>query len=126
MLGLRTPPKSQTSAPGIRRSIDKWEEASSQGPRVAKEAPLAGAGGGGKSPAPAQTREKEAKNCYLKAISHLAESRNIKTDIKTGVQTAVKRLYQLVKEAEEESPKNQDKPTPKGKKEILSDKLDKH
>lgn len=98
-MGIRTPPK---TAPAIRRSIDKWEEASSQAPRAAQEEPLAGGRGAGKSPAPAQAREKEAKNCYLKAMAHLAESRNIKTEIKTGVQTAVKRLYQMVKEAEEE------------------------
>ncbi|CAH4030287.1 unnamed protein product [Pieris brassicae] len=35
MFGLRTPSKSQTSAPGIRRSIHKWE-VSSEAPKVAK------------------------------------------------------------------------------------------
>ncbi|XP_045487740.1 protein BCAP-like [Pieris rapae] len=102
MLGIRTPPKCKQTAPAIRRSIDKWEAASSRAPEAAKEDPLAGAGGAGKSPAPAQAREREAKNCYLKAMAHLAESRNIKTEIKIGVQSAVKRLYQLIKEAEVE------------------------
>ncbi|XP_047524610.1 uncharacterized protein LOC125062614 [Pieris napi] len=46
-------------------------------------------------------------------MAHLAESRNIKTDIKTGVQSAVKRLYQIVKEAEEEIQKNPQQQTAK-------------
>ncbi|XP_045532183.1 uncharacterized protein LOC123719859 [Pieris brassicae] len=57
-------------------------------------------------------------------MAHLAESRNIKTDIKTGVQSAVKRLYQIVKEAEEELMRNPNKGTPKNKNDKKSEAND--
>lgn len=44
----------------------------------------------------------EARACLSKAKQHLANSRNLKTDIKNGVTEAVDRLYQLVKESEAE------------------------
>lgn len=44
----------------------------------------------------------EARACLCKAKQHLANSRNLKTDIKNGVTEAVDRLYQLVKESEAE------------------------
>lgn len=42
----------------------------------------------------------EAKACVQKAKTHLGNSRNIKTEIKTEVTQAIVRLYQLVKEAD--------------------------
>lgn len=51
------------------------------------------------------TRTQEARNQMQSAKKYLAESRNLKTDIKEGVTQAINRLYQLVKEAEEERTK---------------------
>ena len=48
------------------------------------------------------SRTAEAKACLTKAKYHLGISRNTKTSIKTEVTSAIERLYQLVKEAEEE------------------------
>ncbi|KAJ0173394.1 hypothetical protein K1T71_011570 [Dendrolimus kikuchii] len=48
------------------------------------------------------SRETEAKNCIARAKLHLNDSRNLKTEIKQGVQTAVERLYDLYKETEAE------------------------
>lgn len=47
-------------------------------------------------------RTAEARACLNSAKLHLNNSRNLKTDIKTGVVHAIDRLYQLVKEAEAE------------------------
>lgn len=58
----------------------------------------------------------EAKNCVTKAKINLSNSRNIKTEIKNEVISAVDRLYQLVKEGE----------TVKGKtKKVESEKVNK-
>ncbi|XP_072948739.1 uncharacterized protein [Epargyreus clarus] len=55
-----------------------------------------------KSPKKYINRMTEAKACLMKAKLHLGNSRNLKTEIKTGVTEAVDRLYALVKEAEED------------------------
>lgn len=44
----------------------------------------------------------EARACLTKAKLHLNNSRNLKTDIKTEVTQAIDRLYNIVKELEEE------------------------
>lgn len=44
----------------------------------------------------------EARACLAKAKLHLNNSRNLKTEIKTEVTQAVERLYNLIKELEEE------------------------
>lgn len=43
----------------------------------------------------------EARSCLLKIKHHISSSKNLKTEIKTGVLEAVERLYQLVKVATE-------------------------
>ena len=52
------------------------------------------------------SRIAEAKACLTKAKLHLGNSRNLKTDIKAEVTSAIERLYQLVKEAEAEGRKD--------------------
>ncbi|KAJ8709727.1 hypothetical protein PYW08_009731 [Mythimna loreyi] len=43
-------------------------------------------------------RVTEARNCLLRAKSHLSESRNLRADLKAGITQSVERLYQLIKE----------------------------
>jgi hypothetical protein len=64
----------------VRRSIGEWEKAAEPKPR---------------------SKTQEAKNCLLSAKKFLEQSRNLRTDIKDGVNAALARLFQLVKEAEE-------------------------
>ncbi|KAJ0170658.1 hypothetical protein K1T71_006394 [Dendrolimus kikuchii] len=49
-----------------------------------------------------KSRETEAKACMAKVNLHLGNSRNLKTEIKQGVQNAVDRLHALFKESEGE------------------------
>ncbi|KAJ0171647.1 hypothetical protein K1T71_012410 [Dendrolimus kikuchii] len=49
-----------------------------------------------------KSRESEARANLAKACLHLKDSKNLKTEIKTGVQSALDRLFALVKESEEE------------------------
>ncbi|KAJ8729094.1 hypothetical protein PYW07_006790 [Mythimna separata] len=53
----------------------------------------------------------EARACLNKAKLHLGNSRNLKTEIKTEVLGAIDRLYQLVKESEQQRTKRPDQPT---------------
>lgn len=53
-------------------------------------------------PKTALTRTQEAKNCLQSAKKFLGESRNLRTDIKDGVTLAINKMYQLVRDAEEE------------------------
>lgn len=56
-----------------------------------------------------KNRTAEAKACLVKAKLQLANSRNLKTDIKADVLGAIERLYALVKEAEGERVKALDR-----------------
>ena len=51
-----------------------------------------------KQPQKPTDRVTEARNCLLRAKSHLGDSRNLRADLKAGITQAVERLYQLVKE----------------------------
>lgn len=61
------------------------------------------------------SRTAEARACLSKAKMHLNNSRNLKSDIKAGVEQAIDRLYQLVKEAEAEKKGKGDEVREKGK-----------
>lgn len=55
------------------------------------------------SPKPSEPKQQadrvaEARACLLKAKTHLANSRNLKTEIKTGITEALDRLFQLIKD----------------------------
>lgn len=114
----------------VRRSIDEWEAAKSDKPPVSPTTLRATQPGPSRtrqkqtlsqdikstarrasteaqtSP-PRQTKyadkTAEARACLHKAKLHLKNSRNLKTDIKTEVTQAIDRLYNLVKELEEEN-----------------------
>ncbi|CAF4958560.1 unnamed protein product [Pieris macdunnoughi] len=115
MMGIRTPPKThpqrqpdrkaEASTPEIRCNIDSGEQATNTSPNRKNEAIATASKRGEASPISSgkkTPRIMEAKNCLLKAMAHLGDSRNLKTEIKTGVSKAIKRLYQLVKDAEED------------------------
>ena len=116
----------KTFTPNVRRSIDKWEasktETKPRSPTKLKDSSPT-AKSSDKIKLSQQKREKgnsyniddapgtspktkyvdrmaEAKACLMSAKLHLGNSRNLKTDIKTGVLKAVERLYELCKEAE--------------------------
>lgn len=59
-----------------------------------------------KSPPKKKTRVDEARAALHKAKLHLSNSRNLKTDIKLEVTSAIERLFQLVKESELELTKD--------------------
>jgi hypothetical protein len=85
----------------VRRSIGEWEKAGTD-PKQ-------------------KTRTQEARNCLQSARKFLDQSRNLRTDIKDGVNAALNRLFSLVKEAEEVGNKT-DKDTPKVVEKIIEGK----
>lgn len=124
----KSPPRTITLASKVRRSIGEWEAAGAE-PLTAHTTPLtskiAQAGPAetpsnrallqeisAKQQSPTYVRNSpktsyanktaEARACLSKAKLHLANSRNLKADIKSGVTEAVERLYKLVKESEAE------------------------
>lgn len=122
----KSPPKTVTLTSNVRRSIGEWEAAGSHDPIVSPLTTRTTQAGPAKekqrlamsqdslntnqSPAGSRnspktthpTRTAEAKYCLVTAKQHLANSRNLKTDIKSGVVAAVNRLYILVKDLEAE------------------------
>lgn len=112
--------KPKTPTPRVRKSIGEWESGKIEASTRSPTKTLSEAGPSkpkqlsqdaqkhtleGQNP-PMQRnyadRTAEARACLSKAKLHLNNSRNLKTDIKTGVVQAIDRLYQLVKEAEME------------------------
>lgn len=117
--------KTATQPTSVRRSIGEWEATKSDLPPVTK-ATLVGPAKTKQKPTMSQEarptarrasiensvsppkqakyadRTAEARACLLKAKLHLSNSRNLKTDIKQEVTAAIDRLYNLVKELEEE------------------------
>lgn len=119
----------QTQNTNVRRSIGEWEAAKSDKPLVSPT-PMAATQPGQAKTKQKQTllqetkltyrrtsteaqaspprqmkyanKTAEARACLNKAKLHLSNSRNLKTDIKTEVTQAIDRLYNLVKELEEE------------------------
>jgi hypothetical protein len=67
---------SSSSQSSVRRSIGEWE---------LKQ----------------KSRTQEAKNCLRSAKRYLEQSRNLRIDIKDGVNAALNKLFQLVKEADD-------------------------
>ncbi|OWR55196.1 hypothetical protein KGM_212069A, partial [Danaus plexippus plexippus] len=53
-------------------------------------------------------RAQEAKSVRMSAIKLIGQSRNLKTEIKEGILKAVQRLYEIVREAEEDNLIKQD------------------
>lgn len=133
MFGIRSPvKKTKTERDGpsiVRRSIDEIEATMSQTPNTQTNLletqetrpksqttqekklinkPKAIYEGADTSPKQApiyKSRLAEAKACLLKAKLQLNNSRNLKSDIKAEVLSAIERLYGLVKEAEGERTK---------------------
>lgn len=68
-------------------------------------------------------RLSEAKSCLTKAKLNLNSARNLKTEIKTAVTSAIERLYQLVKETEAEVTKLKDPIKNKGQSEVEKEVL---
>lgn len=120
----KSPPKTVTLTSNVRRSIGEWEAAGSDKSTVSPLTTRTTQAGPAKekqrrptsqdtldtrqsSASPRTTpktvyptRTAEAKYCLITAKQHLTNSRNLKTEIKSGVVTAINRLYALVKELE--------------------------
>lgn len=117
MFGIRTPTKkitdvtSQSSkmdrtnpSPKAKSSIEEWET----GVRCMSLNDISSVAGSTdieltgtlSSPPNKKTRVEEARAALQKAKFHLSNSRNLKTDIKLGVTSAIDKLYQLIKESE--------------------------
>lgn len=126
-----SPTKAATQTTSVRRSIGEWEAAKSDAPPVSpsttkgKQSVLGPSRPKQKQTLPQepktitirapvetvisppkpikyQSKTAEARACLNKAKLHLSNSRNLKTDIKTEVTQAIDRLYNIVKELEEE------------------------
>lgn len=129
----KSPPKTVTKTSNVRRSIGEWEAAGSDRPacppltiRTTQAGPVKetqtttrskDSDNMGQSPSglrnPSRTsypsRTAEAKSCLIRAKQYLSNSRNLKTDIKSGVVDAINRLYALVKDSEGELKKGTQK-----------------
>ncbi|XP_061385081.1 uncharacterized protein LOC133320505 [Danaus plexippus] len=125
----RTPPKKSMSAEptakptksAVRKSIDEWEigralpglsrtmispktSTASTSAVQKPESPPKDVTPGEKS----VYRAQEAKSVRMSAIKLIGQSRNLKTEIKEGILKAVQRLYEIVREAEEDNLIKQD------------------
>lgn len=125
----QSPSRVEPRIPNVRRSIGEWEasktdatpastqpvKAALPGPsRITQKQPLSLDSKTSSRRASVETlnspaeqvkyisRVSEARACLAKAKLHLNNSKNLKTEIKTEVTQAVERLYNLVKELEEE------------------------
>lgn len=133
-----SPAKAGTRTSNVRRSIGEWEAGKSEMPSVSPTTTRTTEPAPGRikqkqtlsqdvkttarrTSTEAQTspprqiryvnRTAEARACLNKAKLHLSNSRNLKTDIKTEVTQAIDRLYNIVKELEEEKRKKGEKET---------------
>ncbi|KPJ10361.1 hypothetical protein RR48_09021 [Papilio machaon] len=50
------------------------------------------------------TRLREARSAYLQAMTHLHNSRNLKREIKDGIESALNRLFKILREIESSEP----------------------
>lgn len=111
MFGIRSPPandKTERAGPSkVRTSIGEIEARAMTSPepttsqaKIRQTAMTVRVSP--KQPKTHRTRTAEAKACLTKAKIQLGLSRNLKTNIKEDVESAIERLYALVKEAEEE------------------------
>lgn len=125
----QSPNKAEPQTSNVRRSIGEWEAAKTDAPIVSTQTVKVTQPAPAKTrqrlplsqdsktssrrasteaiPSPPKQpkyidRTSEARACLTKAKLHLNNSRNLKTDIKTEVTQAIERLYNLVKELEEE------------------------
>ncbi|XP_026331400.1 uncharacterized protein LOC113238780 [Hyposmocoma kahamanoa] len=137
----KSPPKTVTLTSNVRKSIDEWEAAGSDpsietpvtskrpqaGPATQKKRlPLSQDSEMAKSPLSLsdtrspktahQNRLTEAKTCITRVKQYLALSRNLKSNLKTGISNAADRLYQLVKELDAELKRKSEGSVEKGKK----------
>lgn len=112
MFALRTPPKkgNASGADATQKALTPEKRSINETEPVAEIINKSTTESATVTPARSQkykNRLMEAKACVTKAKLHLGNSRNIKTEIKNEVTQSIDRLYQLIKESEQEKGKAQ-------------------
>ncbi|OWR42301.1 hypothetical protein KGM_212069B, partial [Danaus plexippus plexippus] len=115
------PAKSKPEKSVVRKSIDEWEIARAlpglSRTLISPKTPTPSTSAVGKSESPPKDatpgeksviRAQEARSAKMSAVKLIGQSRNLKTELKEGILQAVQRLYELVREAEEENLIKQD------------------